>query len=81
MTHIAVVGDYSDSVTAHVAINASLTQLTAAAEGRLSHEWVPTPDAETVDFEVFDGVWCTPASPYASERGALRAITHARAHH
>ncbi len=78
MTRIAVVGDFAESVTAHVAINASLSQLARAAEGGIAHDWIATPAAETADFAAFDGIWCTPASPYTSEAGALRAIAHAR---
>jgi len=49
MTRIAVVGDFAESVTAHVAINASLSQLARAAEGGIAHDWIATPAAETAD--------------------------------
>ncbi|MEM6985990.1 MAG: hypothetical protein AAF499_05575 [Pseudomonadota bacterium] len=78
MTRIAVVGDYSDSVTAHRAINASLDAMATEGESPLSFEWLATPQAETADLTGFNGIWCTPASPYASEHGAVRTIAHAR---
>lgn len=78
MTRIAVVGDFNEQVTAHVAINASLDALKQTPDDDLDYEWVATPDAEQVDFTAYDGIWCTPASPYESEAGALRAIHYAR---
>ncbi|MEM9603526.1 MAG: hypothetical protein AAGA11_11730 [Pseudomonadota bacterium] len=78
MTCVLVVGDYNAEITAHVAIDASLTALGERVAGALSHRWVHTSTAEREDFGAADGIWCTPASPYASEAGAMRAIAHAR---
>ncbi len=44
-------------------------------------EWLPTAGLAAIrsaDLEPFDGLWAVPATPYASEEGALRAIRFAR---
>jgi CTP synthase (UTP-ammonia lyase) len=78
---IALVGDFDPAVTAHRAIPLAL-QISA---GRLGVEvdptWVhtatigPNPAGQ---FAGYAGVWCVPASPYASTDGALSAIRFAR---
>ena len=79
---IALTGDLDEDVVAHRAIPRAL-QLAAAAVGcRVAARWVPTTDlvpdaASTLD--PFDGHWCVPGSPYASEKGALAGIADSRA--
>jgi CTP synthase (UTP-ammonia lyase) len=78
---IGLIGDYSPSVPAHVAIPQAL-DLAAGVLGCTVHsEWLPTEQLTgnvSERLASFDGLWCVPASPYASMDGALRGITFAR---
>jgi len=77
---IALIGDYTPSVKAHRAIPQALA-LAMDDDVQCQWEWRHTstltsdPSTELRDF---DGIWCVPASPYASTRGALNAIRFAR---
>jgi CTP synthase (UTP-ammonia lyase) len=77
---IALVGDYQPAVVAHQGIDRSMA-LAAEVIPQLQWEWIHTAslgsDVST-RLADFTGIWLVPASPYASETGALRAITHAR---
>jgi ribosomal protein S18 acetylase RimI-like enzyme len=77
---IALVGDHDPGVIAHRAIPEALALAGEALGLDIVAEWIGT---ETVspsapDLAGFDGVWCVPASPYRSTRGALAAIRWAR---
>jgi len=77
---IALVGDFNESVKAHQGIPRSLA-LAAEHAGPVAWEWVPTPELAgdvAARLSSFHGVWCVPASPYASARGAIAAIRFAR---
>jgi CTP synthase (UTP-ammonia lyase) len=74
---VALIGDYNPEVTAHRAIPLAL-QL---ASHRVRPTWIHTttiPDPLGEHLVPYDGIWCVPASPYASPDGALRAIRYAR---
>jgi CTP synthase (UTP-ammonia lyase) len=78
---IALIGDYSPEVTAHVAIPKSLDLAAAQSACRLEVCWMATDRLDgdiPAQLEPFDGMWCVPASPYASMEGALGAIHFAR---
>lgn len=79
---IALVGDYSSDVTAHIAIPKALDMASIATGHAVEAVWMPTTDlsASANVLRAFDGVWCVPASPYASMDGALNAIRYAREH-
>jgi CTP synthase (UTP-ammonia lyase) len=78
---IGLVGDYNPEVTAHIAIPQALAFASEAIGLGVAGEWIGT---ETLEREVeerlssYDGLWCVPASPYASMQGALNAIRYAR---
>jgi CTP synthase (UTP-ammonia lyase) len=78
---IALVGDYDLTVLAHVAIPLALNLAADVLGCRAEPIWLVTPglaaDAATA-LAPFHGVWCVPASPYASMDGALNAIRFAR---
>lgn len=79
---IALVGDYDPAVTAHRAIPRAL-QLSATRLGTgVEAHWIATPsiDAAASVLHGFDGIWCVPATPYASMDGALAAVRYAREH-
>jgi CTP synthase (UTP-ammonia lyase) len=73
---IALIGDRSDSVVAHRAIERSLDSLNAP------WRWIASADLAAVNASTHlasaAGVWCVPGSPYASTAGALAAIRFAR---
>jgi len=81
---VALVGDYSPSVVAHQAIPQALRlsgeDLGQPIEGIWIHTTsISNPEAQLPEFfRDFDGIWCVPASPYASMQGALDAIRYAR---
>jgi CTP synthase (UTP-ammonia lyase) len=79
---IALVGDRSERVAAHVALPRALS-LAAHALGAAPppQRWlssVQAADCSDTELEVFSGFWLVPGSPYASMHGALRAIRFAR---
>jgi CTP synthase (UTP-ammonia lyase) len=76
---VALVGDYDESVIAHQAIPEAL-RLAARAEQSIGSVWIHTASIRdaAADLAGFDGIWCVPASPYASIEGALDAIRYAR---
>ncbi len=77
--NIGLVGDYNAAVPAHQAIPLALQHAATALHLEVGFEWVPTDEITTASRVAhFDGVWCVPASPYASMDGALSAIRHAR---
>lgn len=67
---IALIGDFNPVVIAHNAIPKALAMAGAASV------WCHT--TAVPDLSGFDGIWCVPASPYASMEGALGAIRFAR---
>lgn len=78
---IALIGDHDPAVTAHRAIPLALALAGTAARLDVQPRWIHTatiPDPLGDFLSTFHGVWCVPASPYASMAGALRAIRYAR---
>src|SRR5215211_1162210 len=78
---IGLIGDYSSSVPAHVAIPQALDLAASVLGCTVRAEWLPTEQlaGDLLDrLREFDGLWCVPASPYASMDGALRGIRFAR---
>lgn len=79
---IALVGDLDPAVTAHRAIPLALERARRDARLSLAWDWVGTRTLDRADVATalagYDGVWCVPASPYASTAGALAAIGFAR---
>jgi CTP synthase (UTP-ammonia lyase) len=71
MVRIALIGDRSEAVTAHRAIDACFRMI-AGVEG----VWMHT--SAIGDLSCVQGIWCVPASPYADTEAALRAIRFAR---
>lgn len=78
---IALIGDYSPAVTAHVAIPKALALAAQQSARPIEAVWMPTERLDRgagTQLEPFDGIWCVPASPYVSMEGALAAIRFAR---
>ncbi|GIH02431.1 hypothetical protein Rhe02_04980 [Rhizocola hellebori] len=76
LPRLALVGDRSPLVQSHQRIPGVLTALTETEQLPVDAYWIPTTDVG--DLTGFDGVWLLPGSPYASETGALSAVTQAR---
>jgi len=77
---IGLIGDYSPKVTAHIAIPQALAIAANDTGIKVEVTWLPT-ESLAQDLEqlsTFNGLWCVPASPYASMDGALSAIRFAR---
>jgi CTP synthase (UTP-ammonia lyase) len=78
---VGLIGDHDPSVLAHRAIPEAL-RLAFERTGRQgAWTWIHTStidDEPTEQLEGYAGLWCVPASPYASTRGALAAIRFAR---
>jgi CTP synthase (UTP-ammonia lyase) len=79
---VALIGDFDPSVPAHQAIPLALQHAAAEVGHGVFSTWVAT---DTIDpahperqLAEFAGLWCVPASPYASAAGALAAIRFAR---
>ncbi len=74
MPPLVLLGDRSDDVVAHPAIERSLESL------GVPWRWLATPDVGEPAVSLADagGLWCTPGSPYADTAGVLRAIRFAR---
>ncbi|GGM12054.1 hypothetical protein ACFQDN_04660 [Pseudomonas asuensis] len=75
---VALIGDYNPNITAHKAIPLALQLAQQSMQVPLAFQWVATADIKETIFEAFDGIWCTPGSPYQSEEGVLSAIQYAR---
>ncbi|MGB6200598.1 MAG: CTP synthase [Candidatus Acidiferrales bacterium] len=76
---VALVGDYDPFVIAHQAIPEAL-RLSVDAAHSVEGVWIRTDSISDTQAQLrdFDGIWCVPASPYASMEGALEAIRFAR---
>jgi CTP synthase (UTP-ammonia lyase) len=77
---IGIIGDYRPGNASHVATNAALQHAASALSMRVQNEWLPTDSlvSEVSTLDQFDGLLCSPGSPYASMDGALNAIRFAR---
>ena len=82
-TRLALIGDYSPDVPAHVAIPRALELAAQSLGCDIEFTWIRTDSPElagTPQLDGYHGIWCVPASPYASMDGALNAIKFARTH-
>ena len=77
MPTIALVGDRSPSVRAHVRIPQLIDALRRRDGVVLDPYWVPSAEAHE-NLEGFDGIWVVPGSPYESAEGAIEAARTAR---
>jgi CTP synthase (UTP-ammonia lyase) len=75
---VALVGDRSANVRAHLCIPKVFEALRERDGLALDAYWIPTPEAEARDLAGFDAIWVVPGSPYASEAGAVAAVQAAR---
>lgn len=78
LARVALVGDRSPGVRAHVRVPRILGALRERDGLALDPYWMPTDELGPGSVRGFDGVWIMPGSPYLSEAGALAAIRDAR---
>jgi len=78
---VALVGDQSPAVKAHIAIPRALELVAEATQCTVTSTWIGTDelaDEAAARLRGIDGIWCVPGSPYVSMNGALNAIRFAR---
>jgi len=76
---VALVGDRSPQVRAHVRMPTLLESLRHHERIDLDAYWIPTDDLPAAGgLDGFDGIWLVPGSPYRSEAGAVEAVRVAR---
>jgi len=79
---IALVGDFDPTKLAHQAIPLALGAVARQQAIEIRAEWTHTlaleGGAAPALLDDIDGLWCVPASPYASAEGAIAAIRYAR---
>lgn len=79
---IGIIGDFNPDNQTHIKTNTALTGAAKRLGLDINVEWLPTPDLEGPAAEErlrsYDGLWCSPGSPYRSMEGALDAIRFAR---
>ena len=79
---IGIIGDYNPASRYHLATNEAIRHAALALVLPVEITWLPTPALEGAYagtmLERFDGLWCSPGSPYESMQGALDGIRYAR---
>ena len=73
---IGIIGDFNADNPTHVATNAGIEHAAEMLGRAVEAVWLPTDEAH--DFGAFDGLFCSPGSPYRSLDGALAGIRYAR---
>jgi CTP synthase (UTP-ammonia lyase) len=78
---ILLIGDYSETVTAHRAIPKALALAAEKECVRIDPRWLATEriaSSQLIASEQPRAIWCVPGSPYRNMDGALTAIRFAR---
>ncbi len=77
-TTIALLGDYSEEVTAHRAIPIALQLAASSLAIDIKFDWIHSTQIDLEALTDYDGIWCVPASPYADAERVIAAIQYAR---
>jgi CTP synthase (UTP-ammonia lyase) len=79
---IGIIGDFNPASRYHLATDDSIRHAAGFLGLTAEITWLPTPQLEgahtAADLDAFDGLWCSPGSPYESMQGALDGIRWAR---
>jgi CTP synthase (UTP-ammonia lyase) len=78
---VGIIGDFDTGRRSHIATNEAIHHAADGLGIAADVGWLSTVSLEvqpTSTLELFDALWCSPGSPYASMEGALRAIRFAR---
>src|SRR3989442_15811741 len=73
---LGIIGDFNPANPTHVATNTGLQHASEALGVPVEVTWLHTDEHH--DLSAFDGLLCSPGSPYRSLDGALDAIRYAR---
>jgi CTP synthase (UTP-ammonia lyase) len=77
-TKIGIIGDFNPGNSTHVSTNEGILHAAAALGASIEPVWLPTD--RPVNYEMFQGLFGGPGSPYKSFVGALTGIRYAREH-
>ena len=75
---IGIIGDFNPDNPTHIATNLGIEHAADALGTKIDAVWLPT--GAPHDYATFDGLFCSPGSPYRSLDGALEGIRCARVH-
>ncbi|MDF2541283.1 MAG: synthase [Herbinix sp.] len=78
---IGIIGDFDLKRPAHKATNEAIQHCARHLDLDVSLQWVPTENLEQnpdKQLKGYDGIWCSPGSPYNSMLGAITGIQYAR---
>ena len=82
MIKIGIIGDFDPQRTYHAATNSALSHAAVLLNQKLALDWIPTRELEDWSkinqLDQYDGLLCSPGSPYLSMSGALNGIRFAR---
>src|ERR1700722_5727540 len=73
---IGIIGDFNAANPTHIATTNGLDPAAKALGWPIETVWLPTDEPQ--DFGNFQGLLCSPGSPYRSLEGALKGIRYAR---
>jgi CTP synthase (UTP-ammonia lyase) len=82
VTHasVAILGEYTPTFEPHAATNAAISHSATKLEVNVQATWVSTCDLDASLFEIHDGIWVAPGSPYKDLAKTVAAIRYAREH-
>ena len=75
-TRIGIIGDFNAANPTHVATDHGIQHAAEALGTSIESVWLPTDQSH--DLAQFQGLFCSPGSPYRSLEGALDAVQYAR---
>lgn len=78
VTRIGILGDFNQENPTHLATNDGIAHAAEALHLPFESVWLPTDQPHA--YSDFDGIFCSPGSPYRSLDGALGGIRYAREH-
>jgi CTP synthase (UTP-ammonia lyase) len=73
---IGIIGDFNRNNSTHIATNQAIQHAAEALGKSLEAVWLPTDQPQ--DLGEFQGLFCSPGSPYKSFESALSGIRYAR---
>jgi CTP synthase (UTP-ammonia lyase) len=80
--NIGIIGDFNAANQSHLKTNSALDHAARRLSRDLNVDWLPTFELEGPAGQAllkrYDGLWCSPGSPYRSMEGALSGIKFAR---
>jgi CTP synthase (UTP-ammonia lyase) len=77
---IAILGEYDSAFEPHPATDAAIAHSAAALGTDVTATWISTSDIDRSLFDMRDGLWVAPGSPYKDLVKTLDAIRYAREH-